>query len=250
MTSTKTPRSMYIMVTDTKAIKNTISGHSPGLPAVIELITSALAPNTAGRSSVLMDSGTELKKEVPIAEPSVNCRKRMAKAYVMIAHSNEKTQTERAAKARPFTMIMSSGNDRRRRVSRVSRTSLAKRIRRSSPVFSGKAAEPPAKSSSVGVIQVSTMMRSAKNKSKLNQKFLNALILRWKAMKRMMISTVKYKQKKFSPTMNTGCAFQRSASLFRSASTPSQMEFRMTIIIVRLSKKGCLAILCAQPSSL
>ena len=185
MTSTKTPRSMYIMVTDTfstprlkfawvalllaadapgfflfyflfcvlcvcvsvtvcvsvsvsvfvcmcvfapsclicssrraKAIKNTISGHSPGLPAVIlccesaqccssqmtnacftapswcqgkqrqvrfELITSALAPNTAGRSSVLMDSGTELKKEVPIAEPSVNCRKRMAKAYVMIA---------------------------------------------------------------------------------------------------------------------------------------------------------------------
>lgn len=46
-------------------------------------------------------------------------------------------------------------------------------------------------SSTAGVTQVSTMMRMARQRSKLNQKSLKALIFRWKAMKRMMISSVK-----------------------------------------------------------
>ena len=74
-------------------MKKTMIGHSPGLPAVMLLMTSAFAPKTAGSNSVLMDSGTELKNVLPIVEPepptsqhaftarpSVSCRKMMAKA--------------------------------------------------------------------------------------------------------------------------------------------------------------------------
>ena len=45
-----------------------------------------------------------------------------------------------------------------------------------------------------------------------SQKSLKALSFRWKAMKRMMISSVKYTQKKFSPTMMAGWALNRIAS--------------------------------------
>ena len=39
-----------MMVTETNAMKKTMMGHSPGFPAVTALITSALAPKTAGNN--------------------------------------------------------------------------------------------------------------------------------------------------------------------------------------------------------
>ena len=44
------PRPSDMMVTETNAMKKTMMGHSPGFPAVTALITSALAPKTAGNN--------------------------------------------------------------------------------------------------------------------------------------------------------------------------------------------------------
>mmetsp|Transcript_65831 Transcript_65831/g.155008 ORF Transcript_65831/g.155008 Transcript_65831/m.155008 type:complete len:251 (+) Transcript_65831:636-1388(+) len=249
MTSTKTPSSMYMIVTETKAMKKTIKGHNPGLPLVIWLMISAFAPNTAGSSKVFNESGTVWKRACPTVLPSVSCLKRIAKAYVMMAHKREKTQTDRAANARPLTMIMSSGKDRNNLVKRVRRTNLASRISRNTEDPSGRVLEPPASSSTTGVIHVSTTMRIARQKSKLNQKSLKAWIFFWKASNRIVISTVKYEQKRFSAMIKAGCASHNTVSVFRSASTPSQIEFNITTKIVKLSKNWWRAMRCAHPSS-
>ena len=49
LSSTSCPPS-DMMVTETKAMKKTMMGHSPGFPALTALITSALAPKTAGNN--------------------------------------------------------------------------------------------------------------------------------------------------------------------------------------------------------
>mmetsp|Transcript_48291 Transcript_48291/g.87103 ORF Transcript_48291/g.87103 Transcript_48291/m.87103 type:complete len:226 (-) Transcript_48291:914-1591(-) len=200
ITSTSTPKSMYIIVTEAKRTKNK---HMSQIPVFSSSRSCRSFPSSGKMKfmmSTLMECGTDSNKVEPSSESAVSCRKTMAKTNMIIIQSRQKTATDLAAKPMPFTMITSSGIARRSFAMRERRSILTMRTIRSIERSTWRIADSrPAATTTRERIQVSITIRLTSKKSKTNQPSLKALIFRSKAPKRMTNSAKKYVQKMFSP---------------------------------------------------
>mmetsp|Transcript_20997 Transcript_20997/g.44034 ORF Transcript_20997/g.44034 Transcript_20997/m.44034 type:complete len:216 (+) Transcript_20997:3-650(+) len=178
-----------------------------------------------------MASGSVLKYLVPAGVSTAIWVRAMAKTYTIMRPSMTVSTTERVAAPMARTRIRTSGRNRSILATRATRVSRRSRSIRSTEE-SKNTRSKSVKLNTTKRTQVSSTMKKAKRKSKMNQKSRIPRHFDLKAMNRIMISTVKIKQSRFSTKMMPGSALMSKADSLIVDSMPIQIEFsRMTNMV-------------------
>mmetsp|Transcript_41399 Transcript_41399/g.96690 ORF Transcript_41399/g.96690 Transcript_41399/m.96690 type:complete len:266 (+) Transcript_41399:1007-1804(+) len=198
-TSQSTPMSMFIRVMEAISTKTMNRPNATELSPLTSATSSAMSSiNTPWISKVSIASGTVGKRASPMPSPTQICLKAMPKMYKTNRSRQMVKNTDRAAALMPLIMMSTSGKARRSFATRVIRASLSSRTRRrieASPMPSLEMLRTP---STMGVIQVSRIIKVTSNVSNTNQASLNANEVLLKAIHRTIHSNVKKAQKMFS----------------------------------------------------
>mmetsp|Transcript_7948 Transcript_7948/g.21918 ORF Transcript_7948/g.21918 Transcript_7948/m.21918 type:complete len:318 (-) Transcript_7948:164-1117(-) len=246
ITSTRIPTSMLRPVNAVTRMKISINTPKTQLSSESKYTKSDWSGRVPRRNRESIASGTDLKCLSPISVPRVAVLKPIAHTYTMQHNKQNVTSTDLVAATMPEIMIMSSGTDCNTLTIRPALAKRSKRDMRTTEAPDVSFSEVSAAAFTFArrtklKTQVSNtykIARSALNKNDISFKHCR---LHLKAKKQMRHSKQKVRQKPFSRTMNTGCALQRTGSLFKSMSTEIQTALKATTPNITVSNHADLA---------